>query len=193
MWGLQLVIPEPGTHQYRLTEKGKELSNRDFLNLITGSDNFIHFFNDLLKDSAFEGYFWEVKPVNEKNLEESFEFVLVESIRIAQKRPDPRPFQEHLEKEQYASAFANLSGNAQLIAPSIKGKPRQYAHIAGFVRNAPPEQLIVFWKLVGQEFQKSIGPESKWLSTAGFGVNWLHVRIDSRPKYYRFKPYKTVG
>ncbi|MGI9175867.1 MAG: DUF6940 family protein [Rhodothermales bacterium] len=23
-----------------------------------------------------------------------------------------------------------------------------------------------------------------WLSTAGGGVSWLHVRLDSRPKYY---------
>jgi len=30
-----------------------------------------------------------------------------------------------------------------------------------------------------------------WISTAGMGVNWLHVRLDSRPKYYRHAPYKT--
>ena len=28
-----------------------------------------------------------------------------------------------------------------------------------------------------------------WLSTAGHGVAWLHVRLDSQPKYYRYRPY----
>ena len=30
-----------------------------------------------------------------------------------------------------------------------------------------------------------------WVSTAGMGVSWLHVRFDSRPKYYRWGEYTT--
>lgn len=193
MWTSQSLSPEAGIRQYRLFKDSTQLTNREFLNLLSTSDTFINFFNDILKDSVFEGYFWEVKPINEQSLDDSFEFVLIESAGIAQKRPDPRPFLEHLEKEQYASTFTNLGKNAQLIAPAIMGKPRQYAHIAGFVRNAPLEQILAFWRLVGLEFQNLIGADNKWLSTAGFGVSWLHVRIDSRPKYYRFKPYKTIA
>ena len=29
-----------------------------------------------------------------------------------------------------------------------------------------------------------------WLNTAGGGVAWLHIRLDHRPKYYRYLPYK---
>ncbi len=29
-----------------------------------------------------------------------------------------------------------------------------------------------------------------WLSTAGGGVAWLHVRLDSTPKYYGYAPYR---
>lgn len=185
--------PEAGTSQYSIKKNGQPLSNREFIDLLSSSDTFIQFFNNLLKASPFEGYFWELKPVNENSLHEPLEFVLVESSRIAQKRPDPRPFLEHLEGVQWAATFANLGKNAQLIAPAIAGKPRQYAHIAGFVRSAPNEQIEAFWQLVGQEFEKAIGPANKWLSTAGFGVNWLHVRIDKRPKYYRHTPYKLLG
>ena len=35
-----------------------------------------------------------------------------------------------------------------------------------------------------------IGIQPIWLSTAGMGVPWLHVRLDSRPKYYAFGPYR---
>ena len=31
-----------------------------------------------------------------------------------------------------------------------------------------------------------------WLSVAGGGVPWLHVRIDDRPKYYRYDSYRTA-
>jgi hypothetical protein len=30
----------------------------------------------------------------------------------------------------------------------------------------------------------------EWLSTAGAGVSWLHVRLDDRPKYYGYAPYR---
>jgi hypothetical protein len=32
-----------------------------------------------------------------------------------------------------------------------------------------------------------------WLSTAGAGVAWLHVRLDDRPKYYSHRPYTDGG
>ena len=34
-----------------------------------------------------------------------------------------------------------------------------------------------------------LGGKPVWLSTAGLGVGWLHVRLDDRPKYYRHAPY----
>ena len=35
-----------------------------------------------------------------------------------------------------------------------------------------------------------VGARPIWLSTAGHGVAWLHVRLDSRPKYYLHAPYR---
>jgi hypothetical protein len=32
-----------------------------------------------------------------------------------------------------------------------------------------------------------------WLSTAGAGVSWLHVRLDDRPKYYGYRPYQEAS
>ena len=28
-----------------------------------------------------------------------------------------------------------------------------------------------------------------WMSTSGAGVSWLHIRLDSRPKYYQYRPF----
>jgi hypothetical protein len=49
------------------------------------------------------------------------------------------------------------------------------------------------WRQVGLEMQRRLtqpGPTS--LSTAGGGVAWLHVRLDTRPKYYRYTPYRAI-
>jgi hypothetical protein len=32
--------------------------------------------------------------------------------------------------------------------------------------------------------------EISGLSTAGGGVDWLHMRLDDRPKYYRHLPWR---
>ncbi|MDF9799652.1 hypothetical protein OKW21_004915 [Catalinimonas alkaloidigena] len=31
------------------------------------------------------------------------------------------------------------------------------------------------------------------MSTSGLGVYWLHIRLDSRPKYYQFDPYRKLS
>jgi hypothetical protein len=35
--------------------------------------------------------------------------------------------------------------------------------------------------------------EPLWLSTAGQGVFWLHVRLDRYPKYYNHAPYRHAA
>jgi hypothetical protein len=42
-----------------------------------------------------------------------------------------------------------------------------------------------------ENMAERIGEAPVWLSTAGMGVAWLHVRLDSRPTYYGHRPYKT--
>lgn len=37
--------------------------------------------------------------------------------------------------------------------------------------------------------QQNLNDAPIWLNTAGAGVPWLHIRLDSRPKYYRYQPY----
>jgi hypothetical protein len=190
-WKSQINTISPDIALYRIYEDDRLLSNKSFIELLNTSTDFVLYFNAVLKNSLFEGYFWEVKPVKTSNLADVFEFVLVSSDRIALRKPNPRPFLDFVQDASHAIAFPNLGKNARLIAPAISGKPRQYAHISGFVRNAPEAQLLYFWQLVGSEFKNAINEDYRWLSTAGFGVSWLHVRIDTRPKYYRYKAYKV--
>ena len=45
---------------------------------------------------------------------------------------------------------------------------------------------------IGQEVIKLLEEGTVWLSTSGFGVYWLHVRLDIVPKYYKHEPYRLI-
>jgi hypothetical protein len=47
------------------------------------------------------------------------------------------------------------------------------------------------WSAVGRTVasRRAASVDPVWVSTAGLGVHWLHVRLDDRPKYYRHRPF----
>jgi hypothetical protein len=45
------------------------------------------------------------------------------------------------------------------------------------------------WRATAETLLDRISDTPTWLSTAGLGVIWLHLRLDSRPKYYSYRPY----
>ncbi|HEY6725417.1 MAG TPA: hypothetical protein VI197_15385, partial [Polyangiaceae bacterium] len=76
------------------------------------------------------------------------------------------------------------------IVPCPRAEPGAYAHLAAFLRGAPPDQREALLREVGLRTRQLIGAAPLWLSTSGLGVAWVHVRIDSRPKYYQYTPYR---
>lgn len=152
--------------------------------------DFRSLFNSQLADAPFTAFRWETPAVTAETLSQSFEFVLLDSPGLA-RRPDPNAFAEHFTKDAAAVAvFANLGGDAILIVPSPLAEASAYGHLATFVRSAPEHQRHALWQAVGAAMARRVGVKPVWLSTAGAGVPWLHVRLDDRPKYYGFGSYK---
>ncbi|MDP1796726.1 MAG: hypothetical protein Q8K78_04560 [Planctomycetaceae bacterium] len=79
-----------------------------------------------------------------------------------------------------------------MIVPCPIANQVAYGHLAAFVRHAPPSQRDALWKAVGEVWDKRVSQTPVWLSTAGAGVPWLHVRFDSLPKYYWHSPYRRT-
>ena len=77
---------------------------------------------------------------------------------------------------------------------------RVYSHLAAFVRGADDGQVTDLWQLAAAEYLRTVRRRSAsagggsgnktWFSTSGMGVAWLHVRLDSYPKYYQYQPFK---
>ena len=94
-------------------------------------------------------------------------------------------------------SFPNLGNDALLIVPCNENSenPHIYMHLANFIRMGPDDQIKVFWKEVVNQMYKRLNSKlgkKVWLSTCGLGIFWLHMRLDSLPKYYTYVPYRDA-
>lgn len=154
--------------------------------------HFRAWFNGLLVDSPFAAFRWETPPLTTANADRPFECVLLDSPGLVT-NPDDEAFSEHFGKAvDGVVEVLNLGKDAILIIPSPIGAWSSYGHLGAFVRQAPEPQMHALWKLVGTAMQRRLGTKPVWLSTAGAGVPWLHVRLDDRPKYYGYRPYRET-
>lgn len=147
-------------------------------------------FNTLLADAPYSAFRWETPAVTVQTASQPFEFMILDSPGLA-RRPDPEAFAEHFTGHSSGVvAFPNLGGDAVMVVPRLIAEPSAYGHLAAFVRFAPEDQRQSLWQAVGRAMTRRVGAKPVWLSTAGAGVSWLHVRLDDKPKYYGFEPYR---
>ncbi len=176
-----------------------------FASHLVASMPFRRFWIQSLRDIPHQAYRWETPPVSAQNLDRPFEFVAIEDLSLA--RPaSSAAFAEHLHgaPTSHAINFPNLGGDAILVVPtpSRMGSSGNhsaqsatgdaYCHLGDFTRHASEGQQHKFWARVGQTFLKRVAQRPVWLSTAGDGVPWLHVRLDDYPKYYAYSPYRDA-
>lgn len=153
--------------------------------------DFRSWFIALLADVPFTAFRWETPPVTTATANRPFEFVLLDSPGLASSA-DPDAFAEHFVGAPQGEVveFPNLGKDAIMVVPCPRGALSAYAHLGAFVRQAPERQRHALWKLVGAAMECRLSAKPVWLSTAGAGVSWLHVRLDDRPKYYGYRPYR---
>lgn len=182
-----------GKIRVRLHLGARTLGYGEVVRLWGRSASFRALFVSTLKELPYAAYFWETPPVTERTFDRDFEFVVTESRELATLQPDPRAFETHWSGTNEPTAvFHNLGGDAVLIAPRPLANATCYTHLARFVRTAPMAQVDAFWQTTALAVEKSLSDQPMWLSTAGLGVSWLHLRLDSRPKYYRHAEYKIA-
>lgn len=176
------------TELVTLFQDGVPLTFRQLFELLQDS-GFVDWYTEQLEDSQFRSYFWEHPPLTRTTIDASVEFALVNAPMLDNLHPDPAPFRSYFATAEVVT-FRNLGGDAMLIAPSPGDALQGYAHLASFLRRAPASQVHGLWRSVGRAILKSLTDKPIWLSTSGLGVAWLHIRLDSTPKYYQYQPYK---
>lgn len=189
-WRIASTPLHAGAQRWTLRDaQDAALSNAAVLPLWRQSAAFRELWSAALRALPYPAYCWECPPLSAATAARAYECVIVESPLLQHSRADAQPFAAHFRAGEAAVAFANLGGDTTLIAPS-PAPTGDFAHLARFMATAEAAQIHALWALVGERAERAAKHGPVWLSTAGLGVAWLHVRIDPRPKYYRYLPYK---
>jgi hypothetical protein len=166
------------------------LSYRRVLAAWCEDPEFRAFFMQQIRESRFTALRWETPAVSTASVQEDFECVLLDSPFL-DVPANPQDFRDYLRPGAAVVDFPNLGGDAHLIVPCRQSADANYSHLAGFHRTAPLRQQHALWQAVGECVSSKLSKTPLWLNTAGGGVDWLHVRLDSRPKYYAYLPYRA--
>ena len=180
--------------RFHLLCDGEPLAWSDVVDRWQNDQSFRGFFISVLADAPFPAFFWETPPVTRATINREFEFVIVDSRSLAGVRTDQQAFANHFTSALPGASvieFPNLGSDAMLVVP-CPGEPLSaYSQISTFTRHAPVDQQHELWSMVGAALERRLGAKPVWLSTSGLGIYWLHIRLDSSPKYYTHEPYRN--
>lgn len=187
------VLVEGRVHRFVARDGGRPVSRREVVTRLADDAALRTAWIELVAAEPFVALRLETPALTTESAGEPFELVTVDDPSLAVPA-SPRAFDEHFAREPGdVLVFPNLGGDALLVVPRPLDDATDHAHLAAFTRTAPLEQQHALWSTVGAVTTERIGERPLWLSTAGGGVPWLHVRLDDRPKYYAWIPYRHVG
>jgi hypothetical protein len=195
VWEHQITsIENPNGVIVSISSQGSVLSYADVFGLLIDAEEFRNYLLRIFADIPYSAFRWETPPVTVSSLDKPFKFAVLDSPEL-DLIPDRMAFAEFFETMDPGGVgeFPNLGGDANMIVPGPVDETSAYSHLASFLSSAPYAQLHLFWQMIGTAVSKRIGAEPLWLNTAGGGVAWLHVRLDQRPKYYVYPPYRDAA
>lgn len=188
----------PAIDTFRFDTSEGPVSRGAFFEGLRDADAARTTFDALLLGARYAAFFLEMPPLTRASLGAPVELTLLDAPQLAHLRPDPSSFEDEFSRVGNATVatFSNLGGDATLVVPcplpASAGAPMSaYPHLASFVRGAPTTQRHALWAALGRAVLERVTDAPLWVSTAGLGVSWLHLRLDVRPKYYRHTPYKS--
>lgn len=195
MWAHEVDHPRPGwVQKINVSSNGTPLPFGHALRLLDQDSSFREFLTRLLAGSTHTAFRWETPPISLNNLGRPFEFVLSNDPHL-ETHPEPDVYSSYFtgsNADALVLAIPNLGRTATLIVPRQVGEAETYTHFARFLRGASSDQVHALWRCVANTAQNRLSPVPQWISTAGGGVAWLHVRIENEPKYYSYRPYARV-
>jgi hypothetical protein len=182
----------PGrTGRRTIADASGPLSSGAVLRLLAESPEFRAWFTAMLLEDASDAFRWETPAVSVGTQSRPFECVLIDDPRL-QRAPEPQAFASYFQRRDAGAdvlSVPNLGRTSELIVPRGIASSGTYVHLASFLRGAPVPQIDALWRCAAETVLRSLSDRPLWLSTAGAGVAWLHVRVDRVPKYYWHRPY----
>ena len=179
-----------GVLKVHIFKESTVLSYHSVISLWQQSEVFRAFYIEFLLSIEYTAYRWETPPLSSDTVHHPFECVIINSPEL-DIPSDADAFADYFSDKDVV-AFPNLGKDAWLVVPCPKADASAYSHLAAFSRHAPDYQNQALWQRVGRLVAAHLDNTPKWLNTAGGGVAWLHIRLDDRPKYYCYSPYRSI-
>ena len=185
--------------EYNFKQRGKHIGMYSGGLLLCNSSEFRNLCTNILKECPFEAFYWYLGVAyyddkKDEDRSDIFKFTVKNAPSLITKAND------EFKVPNSISEIPNLSRNCLLIVPKCLGEYQKYAHLGSFIRKASHSQIDQLWGTIGNrigyvmecsEFTKFDKNIPLWISTHGNGVNWLHIRFDSSPKYLEWVPNLT--
>lgn len=192
MWTKKIIAETTTATRLSILQHNQTLSFKDVFQLWSNSTEFRTFYIGLLANSTFPAFYWEHPGLRTSFLEKPYEFVLLESTSLERRRLNATAFANFFQTTDSVVDFDNLGKNARLIVPTPADDSEDYKHLAKFIRANKTIQQQALLQRIGNLMLTRINEQNTiWLNTAGNGVIWLHIRLDSRPKYYKTQVYRN--
>lgn len=190
-FNIKIIGQNNNTVRFRLQQDEQYLSFEEVFELWENNPDFTEFYTTELIKLDYQAFYWEHPALQTAFLQKRYECILQRSKPLEYLPSNENAFKDYLFEKAQVVDVMNLGKNARLVVPTKKTNKAIYNHLGKFIRLAEKEQITEVFKRVGKKIFEEIEQQKVvWLNTAGLGVIWLHIRMDTRPKYYKTKKYK---
>lgn len=192
-FALKIIAKNEQGARCRFTRSGSALSFAEVIECWQSPKDVETYLNGI-KKLGFNQFYWEHPSLTTKTLDAPYECMVIGTTHFNRREVDTTSFSGHLHKPEPVVVFDNLGRNARLVVPTLKSDPEHYKHMGAFTSFAPKDQVHCVFNSLGKSVLEEVNKGKPiWLSTAGLGVIWLHIRLDTVPKYYKTKTYKNAS
>jgi len=174
------------------TRNKVEITWRKFISLCKANNlSFVIIIKEAILRTKFETIYFNCPPVTKADLDQVFNVAILNAPALRSVTTDVHTFADKFIDQNMVTSFENLNGDCLMVCPvPLEDQPEEiYSSLGPFIRSARIEQQIAFWGLVASDLETVISIRKVWMNTAGTGVSFLHLRLDSRPKYYEYRKF----
>ncbi|MEM1324965.1 MAG: hypothetical protein AAGI23_03375 [Bacteroidota bacterium] len=187
------VIISENAVQLQFLQGDELMTFRELFERWRDDPTFITFYVDTLKATDFSALYWEHPALRSTYLDLPYECIVQRSRPLERLSADEQSFERYIHQPELVVDFENLGGDARLVVPTKQTEEKIYSHLSKFIRLADAVQINAVFQRVGTTIFEEIEKKNTiWLNTAGLGVIWLHIWMDTRPKYYKTVAYKQA-